>query len=86
MARNIDVFAWSPYKALGVDPKFIYHQLNVDSNCIPKKKKPRRSLDIHLEAVKEEVDKLKEPEAIKEVFYPKWLANAVIVQKEIGKW
>ena len=28
--RNIDVFAWNTYEALGVDPDFICHHLNVN--------------------------------------------------------
>ena len=38
---NIDVFTWSPYKVPKVDPKFIVHQLNVDSLCSPKKPKSK---------------------------------------------
>ena len=30
--------------------------------------------------------RLKQAGAIKEVFYPKWLANTVIVKKKSGKW
>ena len=30
--------------------------------------------------------KLKRARAIKEVFYPKWLANIVVVKKKNGKW
>ena len=37
LRRNIDVFAWSAYKALGVDPNFICHHLNVNSSIIPRK-------------------------------------------------
>jgi len=48
--------------------------------------KPCRSLDIHVKAVREEVDKLKEAEAIKEVYYPEWLANTVVINKKNGKW
>ena len=36
--------------------------------------------------VNEEVNKLKKAGAIKEVFYPEWLANTVVVKKKIGKW
>ena len=39
-----------------------------------------------MEAVKEEVKKLKHARAIKEVFFPKWLSNTVVVKKKIGKW
>ena len=30
--------------------------------------------------------RLKQAGAIKEVFYPKWLANTVVVKKKSGKW
>ena len=30
--------------------------------------------------------KLKQAGAIKKVFYPKWLANIVVVKKKNGKW
>ena len=30
--------------------------------------------------------KLKQVRAIKEVFYPKWLANTMMVKKKNGKW
>lgn len=70
LVSNLDVFVWSPYEALKVDPNFICHWLNVDPRCSPKKQRPRRSLDVHAGAVKEKVDKFKEAGAIKEVFYP----------------
>ena len=34
----------------------------------------------------EEVDKLLMANFIKEVFYPDWLANVVMVKKNTGKW
>ena len=40
----------------------------------------------HSDAVKEEVNKLKQAGAIKEVFYLEWLANTVVVIKKNGKW
>ena len=86
LINNIDIFAWSPYEAPVVDPNFIYHRLNVDPRCTPKKQRPCRSSDIHVKAVREELDKLKEAGAIKEVYYSKWLANTVVVKKKNGKW
>ena len=76
----------SPYEALGVDSEFICHRLNVDPQCSPKKQRSCRSFDIHVGVVKEEVDKLKEAGAIKEVYYPEWLANMIVVKKKNGKW
>ena len=54
----------------GVDPEFIVHRLNVDPLFPPKKQKPRRSAKEHVEAVKQEVKRLKEVGAINEVFFP----------------
>ena len=86
LKRNIDVFAWDTYEAPGIDPSFICHHLNVNPSIIPKRQPPRRSSKEHVEAVKNEVTKLKQAGAIKEVFYPLWLANTVVVKKKIGKW
>ena len=69
-----------------VDQKFIVHRLNVDPLYHPKKEKPRRSAKPHMEAVKEEVEKLKQVGAIREVFFPHWLANTMVVKKKNGKW
>ena len=37
-------------------------------------------------AVKDEVQKLMAAKFIREVYYPNWLANVVMVKKAIGKW
>ena len=57
--RNLDIFAWSPYEVPKVDPKFITHKLNVDPSFPLKKQKLRRSTKQHVEAMKQEVEKLK---------------------------
>ena len=69
-----------------MDLEFICHHLNVNSLVTPKKQLPRRPSKEHAKAVREEVAKLKQAGAIKEVFYPKWLANTVVVKKKSGKW
>ena len=69
-----------------VDPEFIIHKLNVDPLFPPKKQKPRRSAKEHVEAVRQEVERLKEAGAIKEIFFPEWLANTVVVRKKNSKW
>ena len=86
LQKNVDVFAWNAYEAPGVDPDFICHHLNVNPSITPRKQPPRRSSKDHYEAVKEEITKLKQAGAIKEVFYPEWLANTVVVKKKNGKW
>ena len=70
----------------GVDPEFIVHKLNVDPLYPPKKKKPRRSTKEHVEAVRQEIKRLKEVGDVKEIFFSEWLANTVVVKKKNGKW
>ena len=66
----MDVCAWNAYEATGVDPSFICHHLNVNPSVTSKKQPPRRSSKEHSDAVKNEVTKLKQAGAIKEVLYP----------------
>ena len=49
LRANIDVFAWSPYDAPGVDSNFICHRLNVNSSVIPKRQPPQRPSKEHVE-------------------------------------
>ena len=86
LRKNIDIFVWSTYNALGVDPDFICHQLNVNPSAISKKQPPRCSSREHSNAIKGEVLKLKRARAIKDVFCPEWLANIVVVKKKTRKW
>ena len=69
-----------------MDLSFICHHLNVNSFVTPKKQPPQRSSKDHSNAVKDEVMKLKQAEAIKEVFHPEWLADTVFVKKKNGRW
>ena len=86
LKQNIDVFAWNTYEAPRLDPEFICHHLNVNPLVAPKKQLSQRPSKEYVEVVWEEVAKLKQAGAIKEVFYPEWLANTVVVKKKNGKW
>ena len=68
LVQNVDVFAWSPNEMLRVDPEFIVYKLNVDPLHPPKKQKPRRSAKEQAVAARQEVKRLKEVGAIKEIF------------------
>ncbi|XXG59774.1 hypothetical protein AAC387_Pa04g1796 [Persea americana] len=70
----------------GIDPAVMCHKLNVDPNHKPVIQKARRTRVPQTEAVKEEVDKLLEAQAIKEVHFPQWLAKTVVVKKKTGRW
>ena len=85
-SSDLDVFAWDAYEAPRVDPNFICHHLNANPYITPRRQPLQRPSKEHVEAIKNEVTKLKQAGAIKEVFYPQWLANTVVVKKKIGKW
>ena len=61
------------------------HRLNVDPLVLPKKQRSRRVAKPHVEAVNEEVERLKQAGAIKEVYFLDWLAHMVVVKKKNGK-
>ena len=86
LKRDIDMFAWDACDAPGIDPAFICHHLNVNPSITPKKQPPRRPSREYANAIREDVMKLKRAGVIKEVFYPEWLANTVVVKKKNGKW
>ena len=86
LRRNVDVFVWNAYETPGVDPSFICHHLNVNPFVTPKKQPPRCLSQDHSNAIRDEVMKLKQTRAIKEVFYSEWLANTMVVKKKNGKW
>ena len=67
------MFSWNAYEAPGVDLDFICHHLNVNPSITPRKQPLRHSSKDH-------------SEAIKEVFYPEWLTNTVVVKKKNEKW
>uniref|UniRef100_A0A2N9JBU4 Reverse transcriptase domain-containing protein n=1 Tax=Fagus sylvatica TaxID=28930 RepID=A0A2N9JBU4_FAGSY len=86
LTSNVDVFAWDPYEVPGVDPDYIQHRLNVDPHSKPVQQKSRRSAPVHAEAVQKEVERLLQAGAIRELHYPTWLSNTVVVKKKNGKW
>ena len=69
----------------GIDPSVITYRLNVypSSKLIHQKKRvfaPERD-----NAIKKEIQKLTTTQFIREVYYPDWLVNVVMVKKANGK-
>ena len=86
LRRNKDVFAWKQTDMGGIDPTVITHRLNVSPSFKPVKQKRRSFAPERQKAINEEVGKLFQAGAIREVEYPKWLANVVLVKKTNDKW
>ena len=70
----------------GIDPAIITHRLNVSPFFKPVKQKRRSLAPKRQKTINEEVSKLLQVGEIKDVEYPKWLANVVLVRKANGKW
>ena len=62
------------------------HRLNVSPSFPPVRQKKRVFAPERDRAIVEEVCKLQEASFIREVYYPDWLANVVMVKKASGKW
>ncbi|RDX65933.1 Retrovirus-related Pol polyprotein from transposon 17.6, partial [Mucuna pruriens] len=86
LVSNHDIFAWSAQDMPGVDPEFMCHQLSVDENIKPVAQKKRKMGEEKRDAAKQETRKLVAAGFVREVQYPTWLANVVMVKKANGKW
>ena len=86
LRMNQDVFAWSHEDMPRIDPSVIVHRLNVNPTSSPIRLKKRVLAQERDKAIAEEVRKLLEAGFIREVYYPDWLANVVMVEKSNGKW
>ena len=86
LKQNKDVFAWKQEGMGGIDPSIITHRLNVSPSFKPVKKKRRSLAPERKKTINEEVGKLLQAGAIREVEYPEWLANVVLVKKANDKW
>nr|POF16973.1 transposon ty3-g gag-pol polyprotein [Quercus suber] len=71
---------------LGISPEIIQHKLNVDPKKKPVKQRRRVFAPERDRAITDEVNKLLTAGFIREVYYPDWLANVVLVKKSNGKW
>ena len=86
LRQNRDVFARKQADMGGIDHTVITHKLNTSPSFKPIKQKRRSFAPERQKAINEEVGKLLQAGAIREVEYPEWLANVVLVKKENGKW
>ena len=86
LRHNRDIFAWKQADMGGIDPAIITHKLNTNLSFKPVKQKRRSFTSERQKAINEEVGKLLQAGAIREVEYPEWLANVLLVKKANGKW
>ena len=69
-----------------IDPTLVSHKLNVIATAKLVRQKVRRFHPDRHQIIQTEVDNLLSVSFIREVKYPEWLANVVVIQKKGGKW
>ncbi|XP_070026203.1 uncharacterized protein [Nicotiana sylvestris] len=84
LKANMDCFAWSHSDMTGIPPEVMTHKLNEDPSYPPVKQKKRKQGFFKNQVIQEEVHKLLKIGSIREVKYPNWLANTVVVPKKNG--
>ena len=70
----------------GIDPEVVVHRLPIDPSYPPVKQKRKKFSPERNRALNEEIHKLIDIRSVREVQYPDWLANVVVVKKKNGKW
>jgi len=86
ISRHLDAFAWSASDMPGIDPDLLSHRLAMDPQVKPVRQRRRKFNEEIRQAIREETQKLLSAGHIKEVQYPEWLANVVLVKKSNGRW
>jgi len=86
ISRHLDAFAWSASDMPGIDPDFLCHHLSMDATVRPVCQRRRKFNEERQLVVREETQKLLSAGHIREIQYPEWLANVVLVKKANGKW
>jgi len=80
ISRHLNAFPWV------VDPDFLCHHLTMDPKVRPVRQRRRKFNEERRLVVQEETKKLLSARHIREIQYPEWLANVVLVKKANGKW
>ena len=70
----------------GIGSMLASHKLNIIALAKPIRQKVRRFYLDHYRIIQTEVNNFLREGFIKEVKYPEWLANVVVVPKKGGKW
>ncbi|XP_073130885.1 uncharacterized protein [Henckelia pumila] len=84
LKKNKDFFAWSISELTGVSAEIMVHRLNTLVGVRPIKQKKRHFGSEKDKVIKKEVDELLKSGHIREVQFPTWLSNVVLVPKSSG--
>ena len=81
LKENLNVFTWSHEDMPSISPRVIEHKLNVNPKKKPIQQKRRAFTPERNQTITNEVNKLLTAGFIREVYYPEWLTNVVLVKK-----
>lgn len=85
LQRNTDIFSWSSSELTGIRPAVAEHKLNIIPGARAVKKK-KRHFGLEKDGViEEQIHALLKSGHIKEVQFPTWLSNVVLVPKSTEK-
>ncbi|XP_073035211.1 uncharacterized protein [Primulina eburnea] len=86
LTKNADIFAWSSSELIGISPHVAEHRLNIIPGSRAIKQRKRHFGLEKDKIIAEQVGELLEAGQIREVQFPTWLSNVVLVPKSSGKW
>ncbi|XP_024163785.1 uncharacterized protein LOC112170691 [Rosa chinensis] len=87
LRSNTSAFAWSYEDMPGIPTKIATHNLSIVPYSTPVRQKRRAFTHYKYRAIQVEVKKLMAINFVREVTYPRWLANVVMVPKKSpGSW
>jgi len=78
---HLDAFAWSASDMPDIDSNFLCHHLTMDPQVRPVRQRRSKFHDERRQVIREEMQKLLSTGHIREIQYPEWLANVVLVKK-----
>ncbi|XP_073153781.1 uncharacterized protein [Henckelia pumila] len=85
LIKKIDVFTWSPDKLVGISSHVVEQKLNIVPGSRPIMQKKRHFGAEKDRVIAGQVQELLQVGHIKEVKFPTWLSNVVLVPKATGK-
>ncbi|KAI3829028.1 hypothetical protein L1987_03142 [Smallanthus sonchifolius] len=86
LIQNMDVFAWEEVDMEGIPRELVEHKLNVYPTVAPIRQKQRSMVPERRKPACTGTRKLLQAGIVREVKYPSWIANPIMVEKGDGSW
>ena len=77
---------WSSADMPEINPNFLHHRLTMDEKVKPVVLRRRKFNEDKRLVIQEETQKLLDVGHVREILYPEWLTNVVLVRKANGRW